>query len=119
MTTEATEPEKPAVARVKAEPDSRLEQLLAQYELLKPAADEAEARLKSVVDAIKAIAVQEGNDGRTTHISVDAPRLGIALDLSWIQSWRLDAKRMKAEEPVTYVRFAVMNGSWTLRRAKA
>lgn len=106
----------PTTVRVKAEPDSRLEQLLAAYDLLKPEADAVAARLKTVTDAIKFEARKAAADDAVT-IAIDGA--GVAMTLSYVESWRLDATRMKEEEPVTYVRFAKQSGSWRLERSKS
>ena len=44
---------------------------------------------------------------------------GPALTLTYSESWRIDAKRLKAEDPETYVRYAKKGGSWSMRPAKA
>jgi hypothetical protein len=106
-------PDTSAVPRAKVEPGSRLEDLLAAYAHLKPQADEVASRLKAVTDAIKV---------ELTTLVPGAARIDVAhealarpLRLSWIEKWDLDAKRMKAEDPATYVRFARKGGSWQLR----
>jgi hypothetical protein len=105
------------VPRARVEPGSRLEDLLATYAHLKPQADELATRLKSVTDAIKV---------ELTTAVPDAPRIDVAhevleqpLRLAFIESWTLDAKRMKAEDPATYVRFARKGGKWQLRGISA
>lgn len=105
------------VPRARVEPGSRLEDLLATYAHLKPQADEAASRLKAVTDAIKV---------ELTTAVPDAPRIDVAhealpqaLRLSYVESWTLDSKRMKAEDPATYVRFARKGGSWQLRGISA
>lgn len=110
MTTEPTPP-----TRVKVEPNTRLEQLFAMYSGLKAESDEAAAKLKTVTDAIKVelTALAPG----AQKIGADASHLGLALELSYVESWRVDAKALKAGDPVTYVTWARKSGSWVLKRA--
>lgn len=109
--------EKRPPVSVTPEPGGRLEQLLAQYDDLKAKADEAAARLKTITDGIKAEGAAWGDPVGATAVEFVSPYLAAPLRLSYVESWRLDAKRMKAEDPETYVRFAVKGGSWQLRKA--
>lgn len=96
---------------------SRLEQLQASYAEAKAQADEAAARLKVVTDGIKAelsAAIAETGDRRVDLVGGPGP----ALTMTYAESWRVDAKKLKAEAPETYVRFAKKSSSWTLRLAK-
>jgi hypothetical protein len=108
-----TTPTQAAVSRAVVQPGSRLEDLLAMYAYLKPAADETADRLKSVTDAIKAelAAVAPG----AAQVEVSHEVLAQPLRLSYVESWRLDTKRLKAEDPGVYVRYAIKSGSWQLR----
>lgn len=99
------------------QPDSRLEQLVAQYDDAKDAADAAAERLKTLTDGIKAetTAAAPGVD----KITIESPDLRKPLNLSFVESWRVDAKRMKTEDPLTYVRWAKKSaGSWKLERVR-
>ncbi|TCB97555.1 hypothetical protein E0H26_11595 [Micromonospora zingiberis] len=98
---------------ITAKPGSRLDELLAAYAELKPAADEAAARLKTVTDAIKA-ELTEAAPGEQ-RIDVTHEALAQPLRLSYVESWRLNTKQLKAEAPEIYVRFAVKGGKWELR----
>lgn len=92
---------------------SRLESLLAAYADLKPRADDLTARLKSVTDAIKAeLTAAQPGAGRidVTHEVLTQP-----LRLTYVESWRLDTKRLKADAPEIYVRYAVKGSKWELR----
>ncbi|HEX6871069.1 MAG TPA: hypothetical protein VF163_08225 [Micromonosporaceae bacterium] len=97
-------------------PGSRLEDLLATYAHLKPQVDELTGRLKSITDAIKAELVAANPDA--TRIAVDSAALAAPLRVSYVESWRLDSKRLKAEAPETYVRYAVKSGHWEMRETK-
>lgn len=98
---------------VKAEPQSRLEALAAAYAEAKPAADAAAARLKEITDAIKVELVNAAPGAVKVDLSSTA--LAAPLRLQAKTSWRLDAKRLKAEAPATYAAFAVQQTSWELR----
>lgn len=95
------------------EPGSRLEDLLVTYAHLKPQVDELAARLKGITDAIKAelTAALPG----AQQIDVTHEALPVPLRLSYVESWRLDAKRLKTEAPAVYVAYAVKGGRWELR----
>jgi hypothetical protein len=97
-------------------PGSRLDDLLATYAELKPAADETATRLKAITDAIKAeltAAAPGAQQIDVTHEALVAP-----LRLSYVESWSLDTKRLKAEDPATYVQYARKGGRWELRGIK-
>jgi hypothetical protein len=100
-------------ARAEVQPGSRLEDLLATYSELKPRADELAGRLKSVSDAIKAELQTQAPQAQ--RVDVDHPALAQPLRLSYVESWRLDAKQLKADDPATYVKYAVKGGTWQLR----
>lgn len=106
----------PTIPQVKVEPGSRLDDLLAMYDQLKAAAEEAEARFDTVKNAIKFELGALG--GGAPQVDVAHSALTQPLRLSYVESWRLDAKRMKAEAPETYVRYAAKSGSWQLRGVK-
>jgi hypothetical protein len=102
---------------VNVQPGSRLEDLLATYARFKPEADEAAARLKTITDAIK-VELTAAAPG-AQRIDVAHETLPQPLRLAYIESWRVDTKRLKAEAPETYVRFAIKGGKWDLRGVKA
>lgn len=102
--------------RVKAEPDSRLEQALALYDQFKSQADELESRMKSLKDIIATELLAKAPEG-STRIATDAAALGLAYSYNWIPRTDLDTKRMKAEAPDVYARFARAGGRWELRKA--
>lgn len=114
MTTEATpEPEAPP-AVVAAGPGTRLEQLHAAYAEAKAASKAAEERLKAITDGIKSELTKAEPEAR--RLELRSP-VGPPLRLTWSTTWRFDSKRFKADEPLTYVRYAKQSGSWTLRPA--
>lgn len=106
---------KPAPAII--QPTSRLSELLAAYAELKPKVDEWADQLTAITDAIKAD-LQAAAPG-ATQVEVNHPALAQPLRLSYVESWRLDSKVLKAADPETYVRYAVKGGSWQLRAVKA
>jgi hypothetical protein len=95
---------------------NRLNDLLAAYAELKPAADESAARLKAVTDAIKH--ELRAADPSAAQFNLNHPALAQPLRVSYVERWDLDASRLKAEDPETYVRFARKGGSWQLRAVK-
>lgn len=96
---------------------SRLEQLHAAYAEAKANADSATKTLKAVTDGIKVEMSKQAPEGAAT---IDLPAgAGPAMHLTYVESWRVDAKKLKAESPETYVRFAKKSGAWRLSEAKA
>lgn len=113
MTEQPEIPDRPVT--VTAPEGSRLEQLHAAYEDAKAAKDEAETRLKAVVDAIKVEATQAAPGAERIEIVGDH---GPRLSLTYVESWRVDSRRLKAEDPETYVRYATKSGTWKLEKSK-
>src|SRR5262245_5490733 len=105
---------KPAPARVEPKLDSRLEQLRGLYAEAQEAMAAAKERVDELNVSIKAEMMSEYPEARV--IDLHTPRLGLPpLRLHWKEQWRLDAKRMKSEDPELYVRWAKKSGYWELR----
>jgi hypothetical protein len=123
MSTSPTPVDKPteappdALPVVAAEPGSRLESLLAEYERLKPLVDAAAAQLKTITDGIKTEATTAAPD--TPKVDITSPVLAAPLRLQAKTSWRLDTRRMKAENPLLYVTYAYESTAWELRAVSA
>lgn len=114
MTTMPIDPQTQAHAAVIIpDTDTRLAQLVAQYDLAKAEADKAAETLKAITDAIKTELVQAAPGEH--DIRLESDDLARPLRLLAIESWRVDAKRLKEESPETYVRFAKKSTSWQLR----
>jgi hypothetical protein len=105
------------VPAVRPEPGSRLDDLLAVYAELKPQADEIAARLKTVTDAIKAELMTAAPGAQRVDVAHAA--LAQPLRLSYVETWTLDTKRLKAENAALYVAYARKGGSWQLRGRSA
>jgi hypothetical protein len=102
---------------VTAPADTRLAQLQEQYAQAKADADEANSRLKAITDALKV---------ELTTVAPEQARIQLvggegrpALRLAYSESWRVDAKRLKAEQPVLYVQYAKKSGSWSLKAVQS
>ncbi|HEY2086401.1 MAG TPA: hypothetical protein VGH54_10315 [Mycobacterium sp.] len=93
-------------------PDSRLEQLVSQYEMAQAEAKKAADDLKAITDAIK-LEMTNAAPGET-EIDLVSDQLARPLRLSNVTGWRVDAKKLKAEAPEVYVRYAVQTSSWRL-----
>lgn len=100
---------------ITAQPGSRLEQLIASYGPLRAAAEEAAAHFEACKEAIKTEATAAGTSA--DYVVTGSPGLP-ALRVAYRRGWRLDTKRLKEEEPETYVRYAVETGRWELREVK-
>ncbi|MFT4081152.1 MAG: hypothetical protein QM638_01070 [Nocardioides sp.] len=104
--------------------DERLAQLHAQYAELKAQADEAAKRYKACTDAIKLELQQRAGPGHDAGAA--QPRrialtgvAGPSLSLAYVERWTIDSRKLKAEDPVTYVRYARKGGAWTLKAVSA
>lgn len=109
-------PDEQLPVRVTGEPGTRLEQLHAAHEQAK--ADAAAADLKALTDALKAelSAYVTSGPGRPQVDLVPPAGAGYRpLRLSYVESWRVDARKLKAEDPETYVRYAKKSGAWVLK----
>lgn len=105
----------PPLHVVQAAQSARLAQLHAAYADAKAANDAAAEQLKAITDAIKLELTQAAPEGYT-RIGLDGPD-GPPLRLTYAESWRVDSRKLKAEDPETYVRYAKKSGSWTLKAA--
>lgn len=101
---------------VVADPDTRLAQLHASYADAKARADEAAKQLKAITDAIKVELNTAAPEETRVELRGDA---GPGLVLRYTERWTLDSKKMKAEDPLTYVRYARKGGSWSLSQVRA
>jgi hypothetical protein len=95
--------------------DTRLAQLYAAYPDAKAAADDATKKLKAITDAIKVELNQAAPEETRIELHGEG---GVPLRLAYSESWTLDSKRMKTEDPETYVRFARKGGRWTLGKVR-
>lgn len=98
---------------VTAPADTRLAQLQESYAQAKADADEASARLKAITDAIKVELTQAAPNEARVQLAGGEGRP--ALRLAYSESWRVDARRLKAENPLIYATYAKKSGSWTLK----
>lgn len=110
-----TEQQTQTYAQVGAETGSRLAQMHAAYADAKAEVEGAAERLKVITDAIKLELTNAAPD--QARIELHGP--GPTLRLVYTTSWRVDAKKLKAEAPEIYVRYAKQTGSWTLKAAAA
>ena len=101
---------------VRPDPDTRLDQLAAEYAALKPLADEYLARLEGIKTSIKSELVQL-HPGESEIVLVGST-VPLPLRVKAVTKWSLDTKRLKAEKPDIYVRFAKQSTSWELRQVK-
>ena len=109
-------PQQPAV--VKSRKGSRLAALLDAYPAAKAMADEAAAQLKAITDGIKLEASQQAPDQPKVTICPAGGSEAPTLELDYRESWRIDSRKLKAEDPETYVRYAKKSGAWYLNVAK-
>lgn len=98
---------------IQPQPDSRLAQLCMQYDLAKTEAEKAAQALKAITDGIKLEATQAAPGQQ--QIVIDSPDLAQPLQVAYAERWTVDAKKLKTEDPETYVRYAKKGGSWSLR----
>ena len=115
-----TQPEQPVIetppTAVTPRKNSKLEQLHALYPEAKAKAEAAAAELKAITDGLKVELTKAAPEG-ADRIELTGEH-GPTLRLTYIKSWRVDAKKLKAEDPETYVRYAVQGGTWQLKAAR-
>lgn len=100
------------MSTIHPEPDSNLGRLCAAYKLVKPRADDAAKQLEQIVDAIK-VELTNAAPGETS-VMCTADVLDRPLRMQYRENWYLDAKRMRTEDPVLYVRWAKKRCVWAL-----
>lgn len=114
MTTQPVqqpEIERPPV-QVAPRKNSRLAQLHAMYAGAKANADAAAEELKTITTAIKAeLAAAAPDQPKVDLVSPAGPPLGLRL----VTSWRIDSRKLKAQDPETYVRYARKSEAWALK----
>lgn len=96
------------------EPDSRLDALCAEYEAARAKFDEAKARYDDITDSVKA-ELAKAAPGHA-KVLLSSPYLSSLLKLELRERWTVDSKRLKREDPVTYVTYAKQSASWYLVR---
>jgi hypothetical protein len=108
----------PGPRQVQPRSNSRLAALHAAYADAKAAVDAASEQLKAITDAIKLeLTATDPNERRFELL----PANGLdarPLQLTYVESWRIDSTRLKKENPETYVRYAKKSGAWRLGVAK-
>lgn len=107
------------MAQVHPEPDSKLGRLCAAYSLARPRADQAERSLKQITDAIKVELTNMVAEDPAYHqgepVVCVAEVLDAPLRMSYVNSWYLDTKALKEQDPHTYVKWAKQRGVWKLQ----
>lgn len=116
QTEHAPIPQPPAVLKTRR--GSRLAALLDAYPGLKAAADEAATQLRAVTDGIKLEASQQAEGQANVTIVPPGGSEAPTLLLDYRERWSVDSRRLKAEDPETYVRYAKKSGAWYLNVAK-
>lgn len=66
----------------------------------------------AITDAIKLELTQAAPEDRKIALVGNA---GSTLRLTYVESWWIDSRKLKAEDPETYVQYARKSGTWTLR----
>ena len=107
----------PGAVDVRPEAGTRLAELHAQYSDLKAQADAAAERLKACTDGIKAEIAAQLPDGSTRGLLRDPAGQAPPLALTYAERWSVDSRKLKAEDPEMYVRYAKKSGAWSLRVA--
>lgn len=101
---------------VEPERDSRLEQLLAQYDAVKSAAEEAKKRFEDLKAEIKN-ELSFAAPGQQ-KVRVESTYLNQSLQMICRGAWKLDSRSLKAEEPDVWVRYAERKFTWYLEAAR-
>jgi hypothetical protein len=92
-------------------PYDKLADLAAAYEVARAEADAATERLTAARDALKAEMLRGLPPGvRTIDLAGAVP-----LRLAYVESTRLDSKRLKAEHPEVWKHYAKTSAAWRLK----
>lgn len=110
-------PTSPTPPVVIPEPDSKLEQLTAEWWALKPYVEELQERLTGLSKAIKQETAAAAPPG-STEVVLRSPYLPTPYRLHQVETWRLDTAKLKAADPATYARYAKKSASWRLDAVK-
>lgn len=86
-----------------------------EYAEAKAQADAADERLKAAKDKLKS-ALSEATNG-AYRVSLEVPGFK-PINLTYVESWRLDTKALQAQHPAVYVEFAKRSGSWRLEESR-
>ena len=109
----------PGPRQVQPRSNSRLAALHAAYADAKAAVDAAGEQLKAITDAIKVeLTAVDPNERRFELVPANGVQAR-PLQLTYVESWRVDSTKLKREDPETYVRYAKKSGSWRLAPAKS
>lgn len=106
------------VPQVRPRAASKLADLHAQYVGAKAASKAADEELKAITDAIKLELSKAAPDQTQVDLIPANGVVAPALRLNYVESWRIDSKKLKAENPETYVQYARKSGSWRLDALK-
>src|SRR5262249_30248739 len=93
---------------------SRLTALCTEYARLKPDLDALTDRVREISEAIKVEAGQQA--WGCSIVDIDLPGFDHTLRVQTRVKWQFDVKRFKADEPESYVRYAVRRQVTELRR---
>lgn len=93
-------------------PESRLEQLVAQYDLAYAESKKAETALKSITDGIKSELAKAAPDAQVIDLTSD--QLRRPLRMQAVTSWRLNTEDFKRDHPLLYVTYAKQSTAWKL-----
>lgn len=115
--TQAAPPTPSPTVLVSPTPDSRLDQLAAEYAALKPLADEYAERLKTITDGIKTELTTAAPG--STSVVLNSTYLAKPLRLAAVTSMRFDSTRLKKEHPEVWSMFAKPSTSWRLAPTEA
>lgn len=97
-------------------PQLPLVQLRAQYDYLKKVRDAAVEEFETVKAKLQtALSEASGGAYRSTLL---VPGFK-PMTLIYTEPWRVDSKRLKAEQPAIYVQYAKQGSQWTLAESRA
>ena len=87
----------------------------ARYAEAKEAADAAAETLKGATSKLKAAITEASGGAYRTVLNVPGFK---PVNLTYVESWRIDTKRLKAEQPALYVDYAERSGAWRLEQSR-
>ena len=87
----------------------------ARYAEAKEAADAAAETLKAATAKLKSAMTEASGGAYRAVLNVPGFR---PMNLTYVESWRVDTKRLKADHPLLYVDLAERSGAWRLEQSR-
>lgn len=110
-----TEGERKYVPLIEAEEGTDLDHLMAEFYATKADLKAAEEAHNAIKDKVKLLAMEGRNSDEDTRVDIHSMHGNLAV--TYTESMRLNTKRMKEEDPLSYARFCEKRGTWKVQES--